>query len=143
MRLSAKVRELRALQQDPSRAAFASVVAAHRAAWPKLVGMSGEYTFKCALDVFVPLSGLSDYVIGGPETFPIRCKTYMTSLQVLFPNFDGPLPFLKCLHWLYLRNDLGCGFHLPKAPAGKLKPGHLVTTGWVHTYSSDDVHVIR
>lgn len=64
----------------------------------------GEYFLKCTLDVFMPLSGGADSMIG--NSWPTKCPGYVAAAGVLAPNLPAD-KMMAFLHYIF-RRDGAC-----------------------------------
>jgi len=90
------------LLRRPSAEAFAALMEAWSETLTYKVGGFDQYFTKCVLDLFMPVSGLPDHVIGW--AWPTRCPGYLAAANVLVPGLPiGEL--MRLLLWIHLRPE--------------------------------------
>ena len=64
----------------------------------------GEYFLKCILDVFLPLCGGPDRMIG--NAWPTQCPGYKAAARVIAPSLPAD-KMMSFLHYIFRRDFLG------------------------------------
>lgn len=91
-------KQARSLLRCPSTEAFATLMDAWSETLRDKVGGFDQYFTKCVLDLFMPVSGLPDAVIGWK--WPTHCPGYLEAAHVLVPGLpkEELMKFLLFIH---------------------------------------------